>query len=308
MIYDVSHRTEIAYEQSVSEAHHVLHLMPRACERQQRIAFVLDVDPVPSQLGTSEDYFGNLVHHLTIHEPHHKLIIESRSRVEVRAPAWPIEVESGPTGPIESEASPAWESVAARLGGSDSGSLTAQQFIFDSPQVATSQAVRAYAAASFTPGRALLAAVLDLTERIFDEFEYQGGVSDVATPVARVLEMRRGVCQDFAHLQIACLRSLGLAARYVSGYLLTHPPAGQPRLVGADASHAWVSVWTGGDGWLDFDPTNRLIPGDEHITVGWGRDYTDVSPNNGFIIGGGEHKVSVAVDVSPVAEAAADGA
>lgn len=298
MIYDVSHRTEIGYEESVSEAHHVLHLMPRSFERQQRISFALHVDPEPLQLCLREDYFGNFVHHLTLHEPHHTLVIESRSRVDVQKPAGPIDVES----------SPPWESVADRLGRGESGSMAALQFIFDSPQIATSQAVRDYAAASFTSGRPLLAAALDLTERIFDEFEYRGGVSDVSTPVARVLEMRRGVCQDFAHLQIACLRSLGLAARYVSGYLLTHPPAGQPRLVGADASHAWLSVWAGEAGWLDFDPTNRVIPGDEHITVGWGRDYTDVSPNNGFIVGGGEHKVIVAVDVSPVPAVAACGA
>jgi transglutaminase-like putative cysteine protease len=288
MIYDVSHRTLIDYEDSVSEAHHVLHLMPRNLPRQRRISFVLDIEPDPSQLETSEDYFGNVLHHLNIHKPHLSLCVESRSRVDVTAPA-----------DVDIEAGPGWESVAGVLADGEGGVLEAQQFIYDSPQAAASTVTREYALESFTANRPILSATMDLTRRIYEEFEYRGGVSDVSTPVARVLEMRRGVCQDFAHLQIACLRSLGLAARYVSGYLLTHPPPGHPRLVGADASHAWVSVWTGDGGWLDFDPTNCLMPADEHITVGWGRDYTDVSPTNGFIVGGGAHEVSVSVDVSP---------
>jgi transglutaminase-like putative cysteine protease len=290
MIYDVSHRTLINYEESVSEAHHVLHLMPRNYPRQHRIAFVLNLNPEPNQLAASEDYFGNAIHHLALHEPHHSLAIESRSRIDVRLPD-AFDIEAGAD----------WESIAAQLADVEATALDAHQFIYDSPQIATSHAVREYAAASFTPGRPLLSALMDLTQRIFDEFEYEGGVSDISTPVARVLEMRKGVCQDFAHLQIACLRSYGLAARYVSGYLLTHPPPGQPRLVGADASHAWLSVWAGERGWVDFDPTNALMPRDEHITVGWGRDYSDVSPTNGFIVGGGTHEVSVSVDVSPVA-------
>jgi transglutaminase-like putative cysteine protease len=289
MIYDVTHRTQIKYEESVSEAHHVLHLMPRNLDRQQRIAFVLNIQPEPSQLAASEDFFGNGIHHLAIHEPHDELSVDSRSRVDVLAPAI-FDLDSGAD----------WESVAAAIASGESPTRDAQQFIYDSPQITVSRAVHDYACQSFVAGRPLLAAAMDLTRRIFEEFEYQGGVSDVSTPVARVLEMRRGVCQDFAHLAIACLRSLGLAARYVSGYLLTHPPPGQPRLVGADASHAWLAVWAGDLGWVEFDPTNNLMPGDEHITVGWGRDYSDVSPTNGFIVGGGAHEVSVAVDVSPV--------
>jgi transglutaminase-like putative cysteine protease len=290
MIYDVSHRTLITYESPVSEAHHVLHLMPRSFPGQQRIAFVLNVQPEPSQLATSEDYFGNGIHHLSIYEPHDRLCIESRSRIEVTANEF-----------VDIDASPSWESIQAVVANGEGPAFQAQQFIYDSPQIEASSAVREYASHSFTAGRPLLAAAIDLTRRIFEEFEYKGGVSDISTPVARVLEMRRGVCQDFAHLQIACLRSLGLAACYVSGYLLTHPPPGQPRLVGADASHAWLSVWAGDQGWVDFDPTNNVIPGDEHITVGWGRDYSDVSPTNGFIVGGGAHEVDVSVDVSPAA-------
>jgi transglutaminase-like putative cysteine protease len=181
------------------------------------------------------------------------------------------------------DASPPWENIVDRLASGEGQAIAVQQYVYDSPLVVVIDAVREYARSSFVAGRPVLVVAMELTQRIFDEFEYQGGVSDVSTPVGKVLEMRQGVCQDFAHLQLACLRSFGIAARYVSGYLLTHPPPGQPRLVGADASHAWVAVWAGDAGWVDFDPTNRLIPGDEHITVGWGRDYSDVSPTNGFI-------------------------
>ena len=293
MIYDVRHRTLIRYEQLVSEAHHVLHLIPRSFARQRRIAAALTVEPEPAQLTVSEDYFGNVVHHLTIQEAHDQLLIESSTRVEVQRLS----------PPVEPGASVRWEGVAAALASGEGKAISAQQFIYDSPNVVTGPAIRDYARASFTPGRPVLEVAMEITERIFDEFEYQGGVSDVSTPVKRVLEMRKGVCQDFAHLAIAALRSYGVATRYVSGYLLTRPPPGQPKLVGADASHAWFSVWAGDKGWIDFDPTNGIIPGDEHITVGWGRDYSDVSPTNGFIVGGGAHEVSVGVDVSPVVAA-----
>jgi transglutaminase-like putative cysteine protease len=290
VIYDVRHKTVISYQQAVSEAHHVVHLMPRDFERQQRIAFVLHVEPVPSQQSASRDYFGNGIHHLSIHTPHDKLIVESRSRVD----------SIGYTPGLDLDASPPWESIADELASGSPETLDAQQFGFESPQVSSLLEAREYADASFLPGTPVLRAAMELTTRIFNEFEYKGGVSDVSTPVARVLQMRSGVCQDFAHLQIACLRGLGLSARYVSGYLLTHPPAGQARMVGADASHAWLSVWAGSFGWVDFDPTNNLIPQNEHIVVGWGRDYSDVSPTSGFIVGGGEHEIEVSVDVSPV--------
>jgi transglutaminase-like putative cysteine protease len=290
MIYDVRHRTEIRYEQQVTEAHHVLHLMPRSFDRQTRIAASLTAQPEPSQLTANEDYFGNVTHHLLLQEPHSKLVIDSFARVDVRPR----------TEPLDLAASPLSGDITSMLANAAGSAIAAQQYTFDSPQIVSGDSVREYAAPSFAAARPVLVLAMELTERIFEDFEYEGGVSDVSTPVTRVLEMRRGVCQDFAHLQIACLRSFGLAARYVSGYLLTHPPPGQPRLVGADASHAWVSVWAGELGWVDFDPTNRLMPADEHITVGWGRDYSDVSPTNGFIVGGGRHEVGVAVDVAPV--------
>lgn len=223
-------------------------------------------------------------------EPHQRLRFESRFRVDVREPAKRIELSSGPS----------WESVVTTLAAPQGTVLEATPFLFDSPYVALGPALRDYALASFEPNRPLLDAVMSLTSRIYDDFEYAGGVSDVSTPVGQVLEMRKGVCQDFAHLQIACLRSLKLAARYVSGYILTHPAQGQQKLVGADASHAWLSVWADELGWIDFDPTNNTIPSMEHVTVGWGRDYGDVSPINGFIVGGGAHELAVGVDVIPV--------
>jgi len=290
VIYDVSHRTTFAYSQDVSISHHVLHLAPRPCPRQERLRSTILVEPAPSLRSDGEDYFGNPVTFLTVQEPHDRLLVHARSRVEVRREP---SVNLQQTAP--------WEEVARaleRVG--DPVTLDADQYAFDSPYVATDKETYDYALASFTPGRPILAAAMDLTGRIYREFTYEGGVTDVSTPVEEVLASRKGVCQDFAHLEIACLRSLGLAARYVSGYLLTRPPEGKEKLVGSDASHAWLSVWAPRVGWIDFDPTNDMIPHDEHISLAWGRDYGDVSPINGFIVGGGSHQVAVAVDVHPV--------
>ncbi len=178
--------------------------------------------------------------------------------------------------------------------------LDVWQYLYDSDHVTTSADLAEFARRSFTPGRPWLAATLDLMLRIHREFVYDPAATSISTRLESVLALRRGVCQDFAHLQIGCLRSLGLPARYVSGYLLTTPPPGKPRLVGADASHAWISAWCPGVGWVDFDPTNNLVPTLGHITVGWGRDYGDVCPIKGVFIGGGEHAMKVSVDVQPI--------
>ena len=288
MLYTVRHRTTFRYEQMVSISHHLLHLTPRSSARQQCLRSEISVDPAPAMHTRGEDYFGNATRHLTISEPHDRFVVEASSLVDVH--------EDSAGAPHD--AGPAWEDVALALESPAVEALEAYEYVFDSQHAVADAAIHDYALRSFTPRRPLLDAAMDLTARIFSQFEYRGGVSDVATPVAQVLSMRRGVCQDFAHLQIACLRSLGLPARYVSGYLLTHPPEGQGKLVGADASHAWLSVWSPSTGWVDFDPTNNAVPGVEHITVGWGRDYGDVSPINGFIVGGGKHAIAVAVDVN----------
>jgi len=290
LIYDIRHRTTFTYEDVVSVSHHVLHLVPRRHPRQRPLQTAMVIDPAPTVDSDGKDYFGNSVYYLTIQEPHDRLMVEARSRVEVLPLA----------GPSDLAASDPWERVRDTLAGvADEALLQAYQFAFDSPYALSNDDVYDYALRSFQPGRPILEAAMDLTTRIYREFEYRGGVSDVSTPVRDVFAMRKGVCQDFAHLQIACFRSLGLAARYVSGYLLTHPPEGKEKLVGSDASHAWVSLWCANDGWVDFDPTNNVIPDVEHIIVGWGRDYGDVSPINGFIVGGGAHQIAVAVDVNP---------
>jgi transglutaminase-like putative cysteine protease len=290
MIYDIRHKTTFTYEDVVSVSHHVLHLVPRGHARQRPLQTSMVIDPAPTVDSDGQDYFGNAVYYLTLQEPHDRLVVEARSRVEVL-----------PNGhSLDLGASEAWEDVRESLAGvADENLLQAYQFAFDSPYAIANDDIQEYALRSFEPGRPILEATMDLTTRIYREFEYRGGVSDVSTPVRDVFAMRTGVCQDFAHLQIACLRSLGLAARYVSGYLLTHPPEGKAKLVGSDASHAWLSVWCARDAWVDFDPTNNLIPDIEHIVVAWGRDYGDVSPINGFIVGGGAHEVAVAVDVTP---------
>src|SRR5690606_1713300 len=275
MIYDVRHRTTFVYEETVSLSQHVLHLAPRAHPRQRCINFALTIEPQPSDGSEGQDYFGNPVHYLTVQEPHTRFVVEARSRVEVLPDARPANLAASrpweairaaaETGGAEAsearEVRDARDVREAREAGEAVAALDASQFAFESPHVQVSGAVHAYARDSFPPSRPILEAVRDLTARIYRDFEYRGGVSDVSTPVAEVLRMRQGVCQDFAHVEIACLRSLGLPARYVSGYLLTRPPEGKEKLLGADASHAWISVWAGAHGWVDFDPTNDMMPG-----------------------------------------------
>jgi transglutaminase-like putative cysteine protease len=297
MLYDVRHRTVYRYSQPVSISHHVLHLMPRRSDRQSVHAAELAVSPAPSLRTDTEDYFGNPVNYLTLQEQHDELAIEARARVEVSPPPDPA-----PSGTL------AWDEVFERLERTATReSLGVLQFAFDSPFVHPTADVAAYARESFPPGRPVLEAALDLTSRIFRDFRYESGATSVSTPIDEVFRSRRGVCQDFAHLELGCLRSLALPARYVSGYLLTRPPPGQPKRIGADASHAWVSVWCPEAGWVDLDPTNDAIAGAEHVTLAWGRDYGDISPINGVIFGGGEHSIDVAVDVIPTDAAVDEG-
>ncbi|GJL54842.1 MAG: transglutaminase [Nitrospirales bacterium] len=290
VMYQVSHRTTFTYTNPVAISHHILRLLPRVHPRQHALHSTVLVEPSPSVRTEGMDYYGNPMMYLTIQEPHAQLVVSASSRIEVRS------IEA-----ILLDRSPPWEQVVHDLQSlHDPDTHDALQFLYNSPYVISNDAAYDYAQQCFPYGRPLLAAVMELTTRIFQEFRYEGGVTDVSTPVDEVLETKRGVCQDFAHVEIALLRSLGLSARYISGYLLTHPPEGKEKLAGADASHAWISVWCPGYGWIDFDPTNNMIPGDEHITLAWGRDYGDVSPINGFMVGGGEHTVAVAVDVVPV--------
>ncbi len=290
MIYQVTHRTTFDYTQPVAISHHVLRLVFRNHPRQHSLRSSLTIDPSPSVRSDGKDYFGNPLTHLTIETPHAALVVETQTTVDVEKPE-----------PIHLDQSLPWDQMTDQLqGATDDEMLDAQQFLYDSPYVTIDDDTYDFVLECFPPGRPILAGIMDLTSRIYRDFTYEGGVTDVSTPVKDVLMTRKGVCQDFAHLAIAALRSLGLPARYISGYLLTHPPEGQEKLVGADASHAWLSAWCPSLGWIDFDPTNNCIPSDEHITLAWGRDYGDVSPINGFMIGGGLHTPTVSVDVSPV--------
>ncbi len=236
------------------------------------------------------DYFGNKLTFFTVQEPHEKLVVEARSIVAIH------EHYKSPPGH-----SRPWEQVAKALpDDSREEGLDAYQFVFESPRIRAGEQFATYALQSFTPSRPFAEALLDLTARINKDFIFDSKATTVRTPTEEVFRKRRGVCQDFAHLQIACLRSLHLAARYVSGYLRTYPPPGRARLVGADASHAWISAYDPDHGWLDMDPTNNVVPSSGHVTIAWGRDYGDVSPLRGMILGGREHTLKVGVDMKPL--------
>jgi len=289
--YQVTHRTLYDYVAPVSVSQHVARLEPRVTPAQACSEFTLEIHPAPAGRRTRTDYFGNRLCFFTIQEVHHRLEVITRSRVTLRA-----------ARPAEAGETPAWEEVAQLFRDPVSPEVVAPyEFVFDSPQIRASRELAAYAAEGFPPGTPLLEGAAALTRRIHKDFKYDPKATTVATPLEEVWKKRRGVCQDFAHLAIACLRSLGLPARYVSGYLRTHPAPGKERLVGADASHAWFAVFCPGTGWVDFDPTNNLRPAREHITVAYGRDFGDVSPVAGILTGGGSHEVKVSVDVLPVA-------
>jgi transglutaminase-like putative cysteine protease len=285
----VNHKTVYKYSAPVSICHSQAHLSPRDTPRQTCLMSHILIQPEPDIASRHVDCFGNELDCFTIQTPHRHLVASATSVVDV---------SSGPEP--SSFFSPPWEQVVKTVRqGRTREVLEAYSFCFDSPLVAASDNLRKYAQPSFTPGRPLVDAAVDLTNRIFRDFKYDPGSTVISTPLETVLRQRRGVCQDLAHVQIGCLRAMGLPARYVSGYLLTHPPAGKTRLVGADASHAWAATWCPELAWLDLDPTNDLVPTDKHVTVAWGRDYSDVSPVRGVILGGGKHEISISVDVAP---------
>ena len=287
MRYTIDHTTIYKYSEEVSVSHHLARLRPRDLSGQRCLRHEQLVAPAPAAQTGHDDYFGNVVTFFAIHEPHEQLEVRARSGVEVSAPDLPPFTDT-----------PTWESVRDGFCEDiEPELLAAYEFVFDSSLIKATSEFTDYATESFPKQRPLLEAVADLTQRIHQDFTFDPKATSVATPLDEVFDSRRGVCQDFAQFQIACLRSLGLPARYVSGYLETKPPPGQPRLVGADASHAWLSVYCPGVGWVDVDPTTNLAPANRHITVAWGRDFSDVSPVRGVILGGGEHAVQVAVDV-----------
>jgi len=289
-VLQVIHETATSYGARVEVAGHVAYLCPRPSDRQRVESFDLAITPAPSQRNSAPDAFGNVRTCFALYTPHEALQVQSSSCVRLLSALLPDPAASVP-----------WEVVARRLRYVAGAPFEpAAEFSYASPFVPLVKALRSYAAESFPAQRPYLAGAIELMHRIHADFAYQSGVTEINTPLTQVFEQRRGVCQDFAHLMIGCLRVLGLPARYVSGYLLTNPPAGQPRLLGADASHAWVSVWCPALGWNDLDPTNDVRVDISHVAAAVGRDYGDVMPLRGVIQGGGEHTLSVAVSVVPV--------
>lgn len=293
--YQIIHDTHYSYSATVSLSQQLAHLVPRDCTWQVKHQCQLEVSPTPCMRHDGLDVFGNPLTRLVFERPHDSLKVSAQMRLDVLA-----------RPSISLPDSPAWEDACAamRYSGTRMSAdlLDACRFRFQSPYVQLKHSFATYSADCFVPGKPLLLAAQALMNKIFTEFTFDAVATQVATPLLQVLEERRGVCQDFAHLMLACLRSQGVAARYVSGYLLTQPPPGQPRLIGADASHAWVSVFCPDHGWVDFDPTNNIRPALEHITLAWGRDFADVSPLHGVILGGGGHDPDVQVTVLPLTE------
>ncbi|MFO1370961.1 MAG: transglutaminase family protein [Candidatus Competibacteraceae bacterium] len=290
MKYTITHCTCYHYSSGVALCHNEARLLPRETPWQICQPSRTTIRPRPALFAERQDFFGNRVLYFAIQDIHQQLDVQVVTEVQV--------LNTRPFN--ETTASLPWEHAFKALWeDSDEEIIEARQFALDSPFVVASAAFREYAEPSFPPGRPLLEAAVDLTQRIHQEFTYDPHFTTVATPLNEVLQKRRGVCQDFAHLGIACLRALGLAARYISGYLETLPPPGKVRLVGADASHAWLAVYVPGTGWAEFDPTNNCMPKEQHVTLAWGRDYGDVAPLKGVMTGGGSHSLEVSVDVAP---------
>ena len=286
MIYRLHHATIYDYAEPVVLGTHYMHLVPRPRAGQIIREAQLDIAPLPDSRRNEVDHFGNFITTVSVAVPHRQFTVAVSATVDVGQPP-----------PPAPEATPVWEEIAALA----AGDPVASEFCLPSRLATPNQEIAAYAGPSFPPDRPMLAGLLDLNRRIFDDMKYRGGVTNTGTDAAQVMRLKTGVCQDYAHLMIAALRALGLPARYVSGYLRTWPPPGQEKRRGADQSHAWVASWLGPVlGWIDLDPTNDLLVRDEHVTLAWGRDFGDVSPLRGIILGGGKHTLKVNVDLEPV--------
>jgi len=293
-VYRIDHRTEYTYEQEVTSSYGQLHLLPRELPGQRCRRAEVTVDPVPELYRERFDYFGNRVSYFALHEPHERLTVTAASVVEVDDRMQ----ERSLFGQQP------WELVRDTVrDNADGVAFDVGQYVLDSPLAPTAEHYRYYASEALTPGIGVLEAVAALSSRIHADFDYAPGSTSVSTPLAEVFARRRGVCQDFAHLAIACLRSVGLPARYVSGYIETNPPPGKPKLTGVDGSHAWVSVYVPDAGWVDIDPTNDQFVGDRYVVTAIGRDYSDVPPMNGVIYTEGKtEKLVVKVDVVALGE------
>jgi transglutaminase-like putative cysteine protease len=285
--YSVEHETRYAYTAPVTQSWQLARLTPRLLAWQRLWSHALQVDPLPDEREEVPDSFGNTVTHFSLHGAHRGLRVRMKSLVEV-----------GERPPLDTDLSLSCEQVREQL--RTSHDLLPLQMNEATALLPLSGAARAYAQSSFAPGRNWLEAVTELMQRIHEDFEFDPETTTVSTSVDEVLHQRSGVCQDFAHLMLACLRGHGLPARYVSGYLLTDPPPGQPRLMGVDASHAWVAAYSPQHGWVEFDPTNKQLADNRYITLAWGADFADVVPLRGVILGGGQQTMQVSVSVLPI--------
>lgn len=293
MRYRVRHITEYTYGAPVSLCYNMAHLLPRDTRNQRCLNQKVQINPPPVYQNDGEDYFGNQTFYFSIQEAHKKLVIDVTTDFEIS----PLDVLQW-----QMQSTLTYGQLRTQLSNPNTPELRmAKEYLLDSPQIRCSEDLKAYALSTFADDKPVLQAALAFTHKIFTEFKFDPTTTTVATPLEQVLKQRSGVCQDFAHLAIGCLRSVGIPARYMSGYLETLPPPGQEKLVGADASHAWFAVFIPELGWVEFDPTNDLMPSDQHIVTAWGRDYADVTPLQGVIFeGGGSQRLAVSVDVKRV--------
>ncbi len=290
MKYRIVHSTSYQYSDPVLVCHNHLRLSPRETAYTKCTSHRMLIRPNPENVSRRKDWFGNLVQSFSLDESHRKLLLTATSRVIVSPQVVPVAAET-----------PKWEDIAAGVRDQTiDGWFDVAEFIYDSTLATRGEIFRDYAADCFSPDQPVLAGALALMTKIFRDFKYDPRATTVVTRPGEALAQKHGVCQDFAHVAISCLRSLGLPVRYVSGYLRTLPPPGKERLIGSDASHAWFSVWCGEAGWIDLDPTNDKVCGIDHIPIAWGRDYSDVAPIRGVFTGGGRHTLNVSVDVEPL--------
>jgi len=290
MKYEVTHTTRYEYPLPASLCHNIVYQVPAEYEFQQVHKFTYQIHPEPNYLVNRRDFFDNQYIYFSIQKSHKKLTVEVKSEVEIDSPGW-AGINPATTLP--------WEDVVAWLHTLNAGNEI-RQFYLESDHVVFIPGVKEYAMQSFTPARPVMEAMLELNQRIFRDFKFTPGFTDISTPLADVFEYKKGVCQDFAHFALACVRSIGLSARYVSGYIETLPAPGKPKLVGSDASHAWMALYIPDAGWVEFDATNNLLVNDKHIRVATGRDFADIVPLKGIVYSGGGQKMVVSVDVRQV--------
>ncbi len=288
MYHKIVHKTDYTYKDSVTICHNIVRLTPRNTNAQHCRQSVIVIEPEPDVMIRYDDFFGNKLIYFSIEKEHEKLSVHVISEIEKLTPQY--------TGYVNDNLV-TWEEVCAQMVIFNPENLDKKQFIASTPMTEADDAIEAFARLSFAPGRQLMEACKNLMTRIFTEFKFQSGFTTISTPLSVVMKERKGVCQDFAHLAIACIRAMKLPARYVSGYIETLAPPGKEKLAGVDASHAWFAVYIPGSGWVDFDPTNNMLPADRHITIGWGRDYADITPLRGVILTSGKHELEISVDV-----------